>query len=52
MKIKSLIAIAAFCLFLAQAAAAEKTAGNVTVLGDASDFSSGALWGKGSGLDF
>ncbi|MBI4350211.1 MAG: T9SS type A sorting domain-containing protein [Elusimicrobia bacterium] len=40
---------AVLCLFLAQAAAAEKTAGSTTVLGDASEFSSGAL-GQAGGL--
>ena len=49
MKMSSRTALAAFCLFFAQAAAAEKTAGNKTVLGDASEFSSGAL-GQAGGL--
>lgn len=43
MKMLLRTAFAALSLFFAQAAAAEKTAGNITVLGDASEFSSGAL---------
>lgn len=43
MRTRIITAFAGFCLFFAQAAAAEKTAGNMTVLGDASEFSSGAL---------
>lgn len=42
-------AVAAFCLFPAQAATAEKTAGKITVLGDAAEFSSGSL-GLAGGL--
>ncbi|MDD5208022.1 MAG: T9SS type A sorting domain-containing protein [Elusimicrobiales bacterium] len=48
MKTLSRTAIAAVCLFLSLAASAEKKAGNITVLGDASEFSSGAL-GQGGG---
>ncbi len=36
---RTIAAIAGLCLFFAQAAAAEKTAGNITVLGDAADYS-------------
>ena len=43
MKMLMSTAVAAVCLFFAQAAAAEKTAGNIIVLGDATEFSSGAL---------
>jgi len=39
MKIGITTAFAAACLFLAQAAAAEKTAGNISLLGDAADYS-------------
>lgn len=46
---KRLFAAAVSVLLLAQAAAAQKKAGNITVLGDASDLSAGALNQTGGG---
>ncbi len=53
MKMLLRAAVAALCLFLAQAAAAQKTAGKMTVLGDAADFAaaSSSMAASGYALD-